>query len=59
MFDRDEVTKILVDDDLNSGDGYLFEMLAGGFKGYDNMTDDQLIGECEERGLSYLLEEVK
>jgi hypothetical protein len=26
-----------------------------GFKGYDNMTDEELMDECNERDISYLV----
>ena len=62
MFNRDEVIKVLIEDDLNSyiEHGWvdtLWFVLQSGFKGYDNFTDDELIKECEERDISYLVGE--
>jgi hypothetical protein len=60
MFDREKVIEILIEDDffaiLDSGDhDYLYNILYGGQKGYTHWTDDELIRECEERDISYLI----
>ena len=58
MFDREKVIDILINDDLDiqySDMSHLEYMLFNGFIGYDNMTDDELIKECEERDISYLV----
>ena len=64
MFDREKVIEILIDDDfdaiLTGGDyGYLDEILRNGHKGYDNMGEYELIKECEERDISYLVGETE
>ena len=62
MFDREKVIELLIDDDfdaifnLNCRD-YLFDILNNGHIGYDNMTNKELINECEERDISYLVGE--
>lgn len=63
MFNRDDVVKVLIEDDINSyvEHGWidtLWYVLEQGFKGYANFTDDELIQECEERDISYLVGEV-
>lgn len=66
MFNRDEVIETLVDDDFNCIDAdnrllndrsYFYELMTTGFKGYDNMTDKELMQECDERDISYLFSE--
>ena len=57
MFKRDEVVRLLIEDDINSyvEHGYidtLWFILERGFKGYAHFTDDELIQECEERDIS-------
>ena len=57
MFKRDEVVRVLIEDDINSyvEHGYidtLWFILERGFKGYAHFTDDELIQECEERDIS-------
>ena len=46
--------KLLIDSDYdniqNDGD-FLYGMLYDGFKGYDNMTDEELTQEMNEREL--------
>ena len=47
----------LIDDDffaiLDNGDHeYLYHILHGGFKGYNEMTDNELAIECDEREIS-------
>jgi hypothetical protein len=63
MFKRDEVIRLLIEDDINSyvEHGYidtLWFILERGFKGYAHFTDDELIQECEERDISYLVGEI-
>jgi hypothetical protein len=60
---RNAMIEILVDNDINtiesdmntvqSGDGssYLYDLLTLGFKGYENMFDDELVQEMNERDL--------
>ena len=62
MFDRDKVIELLIDDDflaiIDNGDHqYLYEILHTGQLGYTHWTDDELIRECEERDISYLIGE--
>ena len=62
MFDRDRVIENLIDDDflaiIDNGDHeYLYDILHGGFKGYNEMTDNELAVECDERDISYLFGE--
>jgi hypothetical protein len=64
MFDRYAVIKLLIEDDVdyieNCGDDgriQLHSYLQDGFKGYANFTNDELIKECEERDISYLVAE--
>ena len=59
-FDRYKVINILIEDDFNDivnygGYNYLRDILNGGHIGYDNMLDEELIKECEERDISYLV----
>ena len=59
-FDRYKVIDILIEDDFNdivnyAGYAYLRDILNGGHIGYDNMLDAELITECEERDISYLV----
>ena len=63
MFKRDEVIRLLIEDDINSyvEHGHvdtLWFILERGFKGYAHFTDDELIQECEERDISYLVGEI-
>jgi len=63
MFKRDEVIRLLIEDDINSyvEHGHvdtLWFILERGFKGYAHFTDDELIQECEERDISYLIGEI-
>jgi hypothetical protein len=56
MFDRDTAIECLINDDIDSivNGGYcdtLLMLLAEGFKGYNNFTDDELAQELKERGL--------
>lgn len=61
MFDREKAIQELVDNDfsdifnLGQTEGAMLEsILRDGFKGYANMTDEALMQELEERGISYL-----
>lgn len=55
MFDRYAAIDELINDDMNTvqnDDGwYLSRLLSGGFKGYVNYTDDELIEEIKERAI--------
>lgn len=60
---REEMIEALLDNDtdFSGSDGrinlqYLRETLQMGFIGYDNMTDEQLVVECQCRGI---IEEVQ
>jgi hypothetical protein len=62
MFKRDEVIRLLIEDDINSyvEHGHvdtLWFILERGFKGYAHFTDDELIEELTERDISYLFGE--
>ena len=64
MFDRDKVIEALINDDfdaiINCGSyDYLYDILQGGHIGYSNMMDNELIKECEERDISYLVGETE
>jgi len=64
MFDREKVIELLINDDfdaiINCGSyDYLSDILQSGHIGYDNMTDNELVDECEERGISYLVGETE
>ena len=56
MFDRYSAIDELISNDMNTienDDGfYLSSILLNGFKGYENMTDEELIQELNERGIS-------
>lgn len=59
MFDREKAIEALIDDDFdaiikNGSFDYLCDILRSGHVGYDDLSDDMLIEECEERGISYL-----
>ena len=59
MFDRQLAINELIDLDLsdilqNGDDNWILSsILADGFKGYNNYTDEELMQELEERGISY------
>jgi len=60
MFDREKVIDTLIADDLiqfNLDHVYFNDTLRNGFIGYDNMDDEELITECEDRDISYLVGE--
>jgi hypothetical protein len=64
MFDRSKVIQELINSDVDyipedeESDFIVKDMLAKylreGFKGYNNMSDEELIQECEDRDISYL-----
>ena len=59
-FDREKVIEILIDDDFDAiitcrSYENLYHILQHGHIGYDNFTNDELIRECEERDISYLV----
>jgi hypothetical protein len=58
MFNRELAISELVDNDMDSirnDDGwYLSSILTNGFKGYTNMTDEELIEELNCRDISEL-----
>jgi hypothetical protein len=64
MFDREQVIENLINNDLEYDSlldmttvdvAYFEQMMRQGFKGYDNMTDEELMDECNERDISYLV----
>ena len=64
MFNRALAIQELVDNDfsdifnLGESEGSMLEsILQYGFKGYHNFTDEELMYELEERGISYLFGE--
>jgi hypothetical protein len=61
MFDRDKAIDELINNDMNTiqnDDGwYLSSLLRSGFKGYEYMTDDELMQELKERDISELFGE--
>ena len=55
---REQMVDRLIADDmdtiLNQGyDNYLYDLLLVGFKGYENMSDVDLISELNERDIPY------
>ena len=55
---REQMVDRLVSDDMSTiltegYDDYLYSMLLSGFKGYDNMSDQELISELNERDIPY------
>ena len=67
MFDRDKVIQELINSDVDfipedeESDFIVKDLLATylreGFKGYNNMSDEELMQECDERDISYLFGE--
>lgn len=58
MMSREQMVDRLVSDDMSTiltegYDDYLYSMLLSGFKGYDNMSDQELISELNERDIPY------
>ena len=56
MFEREKVIAILVEDDFDDiidrgSYANLRDILRYGHDGYDEMTDDELIKECEDRDI--------
>ena len=60
---RDNAIETLVSDDIDTiltakgeynDEFFLSEILTGGFKGYNAYTDDEVIQELNERGISEL-----
>lgn len=59
MFDRTKAIDELIYNDIDTvahfdGDYYLEAILRNGFKGYINMTNEELIQELNERDISEL-----
>ncbi len=56
MFDRDNAVDELINNDMNTiqnDDGwYLSSLLRSGFKGYEFMTDKELMQELQERDIT-------
>jgi hypothetical protein len=57
MFNRDDAIECLINDDIDSivNGGYcdgMLMLLAEGFKGYNNFTDDELAQELNERDIT-------
>jgi hypothetical protein len=60
MSRRHEMIRMLIDDDLDTiktnqiqdnDNSYLYSILASGFKGYGNYTEEELVQEMNERDL--------
>ena len=56
MFDREKVVEAIVYHDfdsivLNSAHDYLLGILKFGFRGFDDLSDEELIKECEDRDI--------
>lgn len=60
MSRRHEMIRMLIDDDLDTiktnqiqdnDNSYLYSILASGFKGYENYTEEELVQEMNERDL--------
>ena len=63
---RESVIQNLIDNDVKYSAGnalvslsyvdaaYFERIMRSGFKGYDNMTDEELIQECNDREISVL-----
>ena len=53
---RDNAIETLTSNDydsiMNDGGDYLYSLLCMGFKGYDNMTDEELEQELQDRDIS-------
>ena len=64
MFNRTRVINELIDNDFNTimesdfGPEELRNMLANGFTGYNNYSDERLVWEMTERDISYLYDEL-
>ena len=61
-FDSQKLIDLLIEDDIyaiikNGCVDYLWDILNGGHLGYSHMTDFELMKECEERDISYLVGE--
>ena len=57
MLDRNKIIETLIDDEYNHMEydySSFFDIMANGFRGYYNFTDDELIEECDQRDISYL-----
>jgi hypothetical protein len=63
MFNRDDAIDELINNDMNTiqnDDGwYLSSLLRSGFKGYEYMTDEELMQELQERDISVLFGETE
>ena len=62
QFDRVKAIETLVQNDTIEYESLLTQeffiyLLMDGFKGYNNMTDEELMQECEDRDISYLIGE--
>ena len=58
MFVREKVIDILIDDDfadavVNDDYSYLEQIIRGGFIGYDNMDDEELIQKMNNQAHQY------
>jgi hypothetical protein len=63
MWDREQAVGVLISDDLNTlyecSDSSVRSVLEWGFKGYFNMTDEELMNELMERDISILFGETE
>ena len=60
MFNREKAIQELVGcdiDTINNAEDYLRGILEGGFIGYSNMSDEELMDELECRDISYVFGE--
>jgi hypothetical protein len=65
MFDRDKAVDELINNDINTIQdtsayndySYLDSLLRCGFRGYESMTEEELMQELTERDISYLFGE--
>jgi len=61
MYDREQAIATLLDDDMAMDPHELRKefkrMLANGFAGYENMSDEELMQELSDRDISYLFGE--
>jgi hypothetical protein len=58
MFDREKAISVLVEllvEDFNQGVLCLDNILIDGYRGIDDLSDEELMVELEDRDVSYLL----
>jgi hypothetical protein len=60
MFNREKAIQELISlymDELHYDNAYFTDMLTKGFVGFNNMSDEELMAELEDRDVSYLFVE--